>query len=77
MNTSSLSNKDIEQWAAFVESGKPEEEYGNLLVQRALLIEACEAFIKYDSNDHSDGVSMMIDYNEALRLCKSALASIK
>lgn len=39
------------------------------------LVEAVKAFVKYDAGDHNDGVTMMLDYEDARTKCIAALAA--
>lgn len=38
-----------------------------------MLREACAAMVKYDDNDHEDGVQMMFEYNDAITKARAAL----
>ena len=39
-----------------------------------MLREACAAMVKYDDNDHEDGVQMMFEYNDAITKARAALS---
>ena len=45
-----------------------------LIATASELLAACKAFITYDETDDHDGVSMMINYDDALKACRAAIA---
>lgn len=49
-------------------------KHTDLLAQRDELMAACKLFIAYDNNDATDGVAMMIAYNNAVTAARAAIA---
>jgi hypothetical protein len=41
------------------------------------LVAAVKAFLAYDADDHSDGVGVMLNYNDALVKAKAAIAKVE
>jgi len=61
---------------ASINSSATSEGKANALIMAAApdLLEACKAFIAYDDTDDHDGVAMMINYDDALKACRAAIA---